>query len=79
MTSVDRFPFLWQPSSIATCKTHYGARVFTRRFAKTVGSNVDYSNRPIVFALETVSCQAPPHSYALWTIRLDRAPTTSIK
>ena len=75
---VDRFHLLWQPPSIATCAILYGARVFTRRFAGTAASNADYSSRPTVFASETVSCQAPPHSYASWTIRIDSAPMTSI-
>jgi hypothetical protein len=79
MTSVDRFHLLWQPPSIATCETRYGARVFIRRFAKTVASNVDFSNHLTAFASETVSCQALLRSYASWTIRLDNAPMTSIK
>ena len=79
MTSVDRLHLLWQPPSIATCETRYGARVFIRRFAKTGASNVDYSNRPTVFVSATVSCRALLRFYASWTIRLGNAPMISIE
>ena len=79
MTSADRFHLPWQPPSITTCKTRYGARVFMRRFAKTAASNVDCSNHPIVFVSATVSCRALLRFYASWTIRLGNVPMTSIE
>jgi len=57
----------------------FGVHAFTKRFAGTDAFNVDCSSHPTVFVSATVSCQAPPHSYASWTIRLDCRPMLSIR